>query len=226
MKIGVLILSSLLLLAFSNISAFSIDWNNPESQTVDQMISGGDQGTVSFPAGLSPTPSASRASQVGQKGKDILSTTIVGKLTTAASNPQESRNQTENQTTTTQQVAVNTTESIQTNVSAKPALVSGSWSFELTGVEPRTASLTLFQSKDAVFGTGNLDLDANTTLPVAASGVVACDKLNLDLVSLEKVNLYRLALTVSGESAEGSYTAFSPVAEPTQGSANGERSAA
>jgi hypothetical protein len=225
MKIGVLILSSLLLLAFSNISAFSIDWNNPESQTVDQMIAGGDQGTVSFP-GLSPNPAASRASQVGQKGKDILSTPIAGKLTTAASNPQESRNQAENQTNTTQQVAVNTTESIQTNVSAKPALVSGSWSFELTGVEPRTASLTLFQSKDAVFGTGNLDLDANTTLPVAASGVVTGDKLNLDLVSLEKVNLYRLALTVSGESAEGSYTAFSPVAEPTQGSANGERSAA
>jgi hypothetical protein len=88
----------------------------------------------------------------------------------------------------------------------------------------RNATLTLFQNGDAVYGTGKLDLDANTTLMAAASGTISDDKLNLDMVSLEKVSLYRIAMTVSGDSVTGSYTAFSPSATSTTGTAKGVRS--
>jgi hypothetical protein len=48
--------------------------------------------------------------------------------------------------------------------------------------------------------------------------------LNLDLVSLENLKLYRLSLTVSGNSVTGSDTAFSPSESPLNGPAKGLRS--
>jgi uncharacterized protein YjfI (DUF2170 family) len=42
----------------------------------------------------------------------------------------------------------------------------------------------------------------------AASGTISDDKLNLDMVSLEKVSLYRIAMTVSEDLVTGSYTAL------------------
>jgi hypothetical protein len=54
----------------------------------------------------------------------------------------------------------------------------------------------------------------------AASDTISGDNLNLDLVSLEKVSLYRIAMTVSGDSVTGNYSAFSPSAKTT-GSAKG-----
>jgi hypothetical protein len=89
----------------------------------------------------------------------------------------------------------------------------------------RTAVLTLFQSGDAVYGSGNVKLDANTTTMAAASGTLAGSELNLDLVTLGKVNLYRLTLMVSGESATGNYTAYSPSSSTSTGTAKGTRSA-
>ena len=73
MRIKILIMSSLLLLAFFAINARSVDWDNPDDQSVDQMIAGPDQGMVIPPSGPVETPQASRAAQIGQSGKDILS---------------------------------------------------------------------------------------------------------------------------------------------------------
>ena len=55
---------------------------------------------------------------------------------------------------------------------AEPTSISGGWSLELTDSASHTAALTLFQSGDAVFGTGNVNLDANTTMMAAASGTL------------------------------------------------------
>ena len=66
---------------------------------------------------------------------------------------------------------------------------------------------------------------AAPVMMAAASGTIAGDRLNLDLVSLEKVNLYRISMTVNGDSATGSYTAFNPSSASTTGTANGVISA-
>jgi hypothetical protein len=59
------------------------------------------------------------------------------------------------------------------------AIVSGSWSLDLNDSASRKAILTIFQNGDTVYGTGNLNLDANTAMTAAASGTVTGDQLNL-----------------------------------------------
>ncbi len=213
MRIKILIHSSLLLLAFFAINAYSVDWENQGSQTVDQMIAG-DEGNVTNPGG---NPWASRASQVGQKGKDILSQQIGGKLNTGALTPQESRNQeqTQTQTASTQPVVANNTPPIQAETAEVPS-ISGTWFFELVDSVSRNATIILLQSANgAVYGKGII-AEGNETFTAAASGSIAGEKLNLDLVSLEKLGLYRLALTIDADSATGSYYLFSPALEAPQ----------
>jgi hypothetical protein len=225
MKFRISILSSLILLAFFAINACSVDWTNPGSQTVDQMIAGEDSGSNYLPPGEYGSPAAARAAESVQKGKDILNLPIGGKLTGAGGGltPQQARSQEQSQTNSSQNVAVNNTTTIQPAVSTEPKSVSGSWSMWLNDSANRTARLTLFQSQDALFGTGSLDLDANTSIVVAASGTIMGDELDLDVVSLGKLNLYRLTLMFDGNSTIGRYTNYSPGVSPTIGSAKGTR---
>jgi hypothetical protein len=228
MKIKILILSSLILLAFFAIAVYAVNWDNPSSQSVDQMISGSETGD-NTPTGEYASPAAARSAQSGQKGKDILGVPMGGKLDTTGSNPQDTRTQDQSQTSPVQNVAANTTAApapAQVVAPTEPTSVSGGWSLELTDSASHTAILTLFQSGDAVYGSGNMNLDDNTTLIATACGSLIDSELNLDLVTLGKVNLYRLALMVSGESATGNYTAYSPLASPSTGSARGTRTVA
>lgn len=229
MKIKILILSSLLLLALCAVGVYAVNWDNPSSQTVDQMLSGSEIGDNNTRPGEYVNPSAARAAQSGQKGKEILNVPMGEKLTSGALTAKTARSEESSQTNQVQDVAADTTvESVpaQEAVPSEPTSVSGGWSLELTDSASRTAALTLFQSGDAVFGTGNLNLDANTTLTAAASGTLTDNELNLDIVTLEKMNLYRLDLMVSGESATGNYTAYSPSASPLTGSAEGTKTVA
>ena len=50
MKIKILILSSLLMLAFSAIAVYAVNWDNPSSQSVDQMLSGSETGDNNTPS--------------------------------------------------------------------------------------------------------------------------------------------------------------------------------
>ena len=234
MKIKIVILSFLLLLAFFAIAAYAINWDNPSSESVDQMLSGTETNYNNTPPGEYINPAAARSAESGQKGKDILNVPLGGKLNsigynpTSGYNPKDARAQDLSQTSPVQNVADNTTAtaSAQAAAPAEPASVLGSWSLELTDSASHTAALTLFQSGDAVFGTGNVNLDSNTTMMAAASGTLTDNELNLDIVTLGKVNLYRLELMVSGESAAGNYTAYSPNASPSTGSAKGTRTVA
>ena len=101
------------------------------------------------------------------------------------------------------------------------AKVSGIWSLKLNDNTSRKVALTLFQNGDAVYGTGNINLDANTTMKAAASGTVTGDKVILDIVSSGKVSLYRISMTIGEDSATGTYTAFSPGLPPSTGTAEG-----
>ena len=223
MRIKVLIISSLLLLALFAIKSYSVDWDNPEDQSVDQMIAGPDQGMVIPQSGPVETPQSSRAAEIGQSGKDILSTPVGNKLTSVATNPQESRSQDQNQTVATPTVAANPNAQAKPTMSSDLAIVSGSWSLDLNDSASRKAILTIFQNGDTIYGTGNLNLDANTAMIAVASGTVTGNQVNLDIVSLGKVTLYRIFMTVSGDSATGSYTAFSPGLSPATGTAKGLR---
>jgi hypothetical protein len=230
MRIRILILTLLLIIDFFAMNAACVNWDNPDSQTVDEMIAGDNSAGNGVSPGEYSSPQASRAAQVGQESKSIINLPIGGKLSSGASTPQDARGQNLNQMTITQPVVANTTNTTNTTIpalsttSSEPKSVSGSWYLELNDSVSWNATLTLFQNGDAVYGTGKLDLDANTTLMAAASGTISDDKLNLDMVSLEKVSLYRIAMTVSGDSVTGSYTAFSPSATSTTGTARGVRS--
>lgn len=219
MRIKVLMMSSLLLLALFAVKSYSIDWDNP-SQSADDLINSGNSYYVTP---LSQQAQAARAAEMGQSAKDILGTSTGSKLSSGATSPQEARNQDQNTTVEPPAVAA------EANVSEKPTtspgltIVSGSWSLDLNDSASRKAIITLFQNGDAVYGTGNLDLDANTTMMAAASGTVTGDQVNLDIVSLGKVSLYRISMTANGDSATGSYTAFSPGSAPTPGTMEGEK---
>jgi len=229
MKSKILILSSLLLLAFFAIAVCAINWDNPSSQSVDQMFSGTEGEYNNTPPGEYISPSAARSAETGQKGKDILNVPMGGKLDKTANNPKDTRAQDQSQTSPVQNSEVSTAvpAPAQVAASAEPTSISGGWSLELADSALHTAALTMFQSGDAVFGTGNMNLDANTTLMAAASGTLTGSELNLDIVTLEKVNLYRLALMVSGESATGNYTAYRwSEASPSTGTVNATRTIA
>jgi hypothetical protein len=175
-------------------------------------------------AGRSKLRSLQGTAQVGQTGKDILSVPLGNNPSSEASTPQEARNQELKQTDITQPIVTNSTVSIQSAPPSESIAVSGTWSLELNDSTLRNTALTLFQNGDAVYGTGNINLDANTTMTAAASGTVTGDKANLDIVSLGKVSLYRVSMTVSGDSATGSYTAYRPGASPISGTVTGIRS--
>lgn len=209
------------MLAFFAVAAHA--FADSAGKTADQLISGDVVDTT--PAGQSHDPQASRDAQTGQKGKDILNVTMGGKLNTNSLTAKGARAQDLSQTSPVQNQAANTTAPAQAQVAAptEPTSVSGSWSLELADSAPRTAALTLFQNGDAVFGSGNLNLDANTTMMAAASGTLSGNELNLDLVTLGKVNLYRLTLMVSGDSATGNYTSYSPSGSPSTGTAKGTK---
>ncbi|MGA9098911.1 MAG: hypothetical protein WB392_08285 [Methanotrichaceae archaeon] len=226
------LLSSLALVALLATLANSADWNNYDSGglSADQLISGGDQGTYE-PYGTGPamTPQQERATEWANKtGPDF---TMPSTLSDNAMSAKDSRNEAESATTAQESNTNQTTETAQVTqtMQASPSStaagnVSGSWSFELSDNTVKNVALTLFQSGDSVFGTGSMN-DGNSTQTVAASGSLDDNKLNLDLTTTSgAINLYRLALTPSGDSASGDYQAFTASGSSLTGSANGTRS--
>jgi hypothetical protein len=116
MRIGILMILPLFLLVLFAIIACSVDWDNPDSQSVDQMIAGPDQGVLIPPSVPVETPQASRAAQIGQPGKDILSVPLGSTPSSGASTPQKARSQELNQTAMTQPiVTTNSGVSVQDN---------------------------------------------------------------------------------------------------------------
>lgn len=103
-----------------------------------------------------------------------------------------------------------------------PITMTGKWSFELRDSKTRQLAMDLFQSEDAVFGEGTIN-DGADTLQASASGSVEGDELNLDVTSSGTINLYRLTLTVKGNTLSGDYRAFSTDGLPWKGIANGIR---
>jgi hypothetical protein len=214
-------MSYLLLLALFDIKSCSIDWNNPENyQSVDDLLSSGN----GIGPSLTQQAQAARAAEMGQPGKDILSVPFGNNSSSGASTPQQARSQELNQNIATQSVATDGESSTAApSTQARPTSVAGTWSLEIDAGTPIYANITLVQSEDAVFGKGKI-IDGNDTQTAVASGSIEGNMLNLDLVSPENLRLYRLSMTVSGNSVTGSNTAFSPSESPSTGPAKGLRS--
>jgi hypothetical protein len=162
---------------------------------------------------------ASRAAWAADPNAGVLNIPVKSSNSSGAANPNQTEKSEPNQTKTTEPAVVsNDTFPKQIETISIP----GNWSLEIADNVSRNATLTLFQNGDTVFGKGSIRRD-NNTLTVAAGGSVTGNKLNLDLITLEKMGLYRLSMTVSGDSAIGSYSAFSTTGSPSTGTAKGLR---
>lgn len=86
--------------------------------------------------------------------------------------------------------------------------IAGSIDLTLTDSLSRSVDITLIQSGDVVFGRGSMT-SGGMTQDVAATGSLSGGKLNLDLLSMNDVVLFKASMDISGKSLSGSYSAFS-----------------
>lgn len=204
MRIRILILTSLLLLAFFAINASSIKWDEPGSQSADQMFAG-DSRSFSSESGVTRTVntgSFSSGSSTGAFGTGSWGDVETGQEPVSANSDAQTQSQ-----------------------PSESTAIAGKWSMEFNFGSPPKATLNLFQNEDQVYGTGVIVLDPKTNLVVAAGGTVMGDKLNLDMISLGNVSLYSISMTVIGNSASGTYNSYRPGASsPISGTATGIRS--
>jgi len=88
--------------------------------------------------------------------------------------------------------------------------VAGVWSLTLTDIGTKSLTLTLFQSGDAVFGSGQLTSGSSMT-QVTAGGTLLDDKLALFVIPAgSSSSLYRFSLTIRPGSMGGDYLYSAP----------------
>lgn len=243
MRFEMWILSSFLFIAFLAVAAHGIDWDNP-SGNADEMISSGEMGTVISPMPASVnTPQKSRAAQENKTSLDWTMPSTVGGSTTSPTSSRaaaESSQTTDSSATTaagTEENAAtetnNTASSTSTASTAQSELppsenavasAGGSWSLALNDTVQRDMALSLFQNGESVYGAGNIR-EGNSTTQVTASGTVSDGKLNLDVVSVGSIVVYKMALDLNGDSGSGTYQALSANGDSWQGSVDGLKTA-
>jgi len=84
--------------------------------------------------------------------------------------------------------------------------VTGAWSFDLKGKDPEQMKLYLVQNEDVVTGHGVINRE-NGTEKATANGSISGEKMNLTVMPLGSLNLYKLNLSLSSLAA-GTYTAY------------------
>ncbi len=195
----ILIFPSLLLLVFLAINGCSIRWDDQGSQSVDQMFASDNRSL--------------------DEGYGVPSSMHTGSFRSGSLDAESSEDLNIGQDSIGER-----TDGAQQSQPSDSTAISGKWSMELNFGTPPKATLTLYQDGDAVYGTGYVSLDAKTNLQAAVGGTVMGDKLDFDMITLKKVSLYRVSMTVSGNSAAGSYTVLSPNEAPISGTIRGLRS--
>jgi hypothetical protein len=94
----------------------------------------------------------------------------------------------------------------------------------MTDSVQRDLALSMFQNGRDIFGVGNIR-EGNSTLQVAVSGSVQDETMDIDIISLGTIGLYKLKLDLDGESATGDYQAFFTSGKSLTGSAEGLKTA-
>ncbi len=231
MRFKIIILSSLLFIAFLAVTALCVDWSDP-SYNADEMISSGEVTVYKNPTGFASTPQAQRELD---KNKSSLDWTMPSTLTGGGTSAKESRTSAETASeettasTATEETATSADTSTATETELPPAqpqvtAVGGSWYFTLNDSIERELVMVLFQKENNVFGAGKIK-EGDNTLDVTVSGSVADSALDLNVVSLGTISLYKLKLDLSEDWATGEYQAFSSGSDSWTGSAEGEKTA-
>ncbi len=222
MRFKILILSSLLFIAFLAVTAFCVDWSNP-SYNADEMISAEGVTVYKNPSGFAATPQAQRDLD---KNKSSLDWTMPSTLTGGGNSAKSSRTQAE---ASSEEIAPAANTSNATDTELPPAKLEvanagGSWYFTLNDSVERDLNLAIFQKGNDVFGSGKIK-EGNNTQDVTVSGAVADATLELKLVTSNPIVQYKLNLNLSGDYATGEYQAFSTSGDSWTGSAEGEKTA-
>jgi hypothetical protein len=102
---------------------------------------------------------------------------------------------------------VRTPVTVVTGMGIAPA--AGSWAFTLNDVGKSYLKLDLYQTVDAVFGSGELAHNGVIT-PVTAGGSVLGDRLALFVIPTGSQNMYRFSLTIKPGSMDGEYIFTAP----------------
>ncbi len=228
MRPKIIILSLLLFIAFLSLAALCVDWSNP-SYNAEEMLSSGEVSVYKNPTGFAATPQAQRELE---KNKTSLDWTMPSTLTGGGSSAKESRSQAEAASTATEDTTTASATSTATDTELPPAQaeepkvagVDGSWYFVLSDTVERNLAVILFQNGNEVFGAGKIK-EGENTLDVTVSGSIADSALDLNVVSLGTIGLYKLKLDLSEGSASGEYQAYSSGSDTWTGSADGEKTA-
>jgi hypothetical protein len=239
MKFKMLILSSMLFIAFLATTALCADWANQQTQTADQLLDGGEVVVLTPPPGQAATPALQRKAN---ENKTSMDWTVPSTLTGGGNSAKSSRDQAE---ATTADIAADTTSATQDTTSteeattpvttelppsqttSQPAALSlaGSWSFTLNDSVQRDLALTLFQNGSVLFGAGKIR-EGNNTLDTMVSGAVLVNgTVELDITTVSPITLYKLYLNLNGDMAAGDYQASSASGESWKGSVEGQKTA-
>lgn len=89
------------------------------------------------------------------------------------------------------------------------APAAGSWTLTLNDVDTSYLKLDLYQTADAVFGTGELAAGGVMT-PVTVGGSVLGDQVALFVVPTGSQNMYRFSLTIKPGTMDGEYIFTAP----------------
>ncbi len=89
------------------------------------------------------------------------------------------------------------------------APAAGSWAFTLNDVDKSYLKMDLYQTADAVFGSGELAANGVVT-SVTVGGSVLGDRLALFVVPTGSQNMYRFSLTIKPGSMDGEYIFTAP----------------
>jgi hypothetical protein len=235
MRFAASILSALVLLTAclaANVAAIqdpgTISVGAGESLADKLIEASNDPGVLVSDTGFAATPGESKKQWANSTGVDF---TMPESLSASGNSAKESRaaaeatksEQTEDTVDEEAPAAEDTAATEPETSSSGAATAGGSWSFTLDESTPKEMVLTLFQSGDAVFGTGSINT-GDSTLVVAASGTADSDSMDLDVTSIGTISLYRMALNLDGDSASGSYDAFAASGDTWTGNAHGVRS--
>ena len=238
MRFKMLILSSMLFIAFVAITAYCANWDDP-TQTADQLLDGGEVVVITPPAGMAATPALQRKANANKTSMDwTLPSTLSGSGNSAKSSRDQAEASTADTTADTTSAAQDTTSTeeatppvttelppSQTTSQPASASLAGSWSFTLNDSVQRDLALTLFQKGSDLFGAGKIR-EGNNTLDVTASGSSQKNETaELDITTVSTITLYKLNLNLNGDMATGEYQASSASGESWKGSVEGQKTA-
>ena len=100
------------------------------------------------------------------------------------------------------------------------ANLTGSWALDLLGTQIGHFDLQMYQEGDLILGSGQLSAD-QSGLTVNAAGTMAGDRPTIFISLIDREQVFRLKLSVSGASIAGEYDSLSAAGSRRSGTVTG-----